>query len=186
MEFLKKIFDTSPFRMERKYNLYTIWKTYVPTIYGCEKRTEIMNGIIKVSKVDSRAVLPKKAHDDDAGFDLTIIEKLKDVGSDTALYRTGLKFQFFEPRYYLGLYARSSLVKSGYIITNSVGIIDPNFLGEVLVCLTKVDPNAKDIECPIKVAQLIPHKIEDFKMKIVELSEFEDTERGTGGFGSTG
>ena len=83
------------------------------------------------------AVIPSRAHSLDSGYDLTIIDVVKDYGK-TKLYGTGIKIQPPEGIYF-DMVARSSISKIGYILSNSVAIIDNQFRGELLVALTKID-----------------------------------------------
>ena len=139
---------------------------------------------IKVEVVDDNGVVPSKNLHSDAGFDVTIIRKIRDINSTTALYGTGIKVQPSKPGFYFEMFARSSLVKSGYIITNSVGIIDEGYIGELMVSLTKVAPEAPDIQLPARVAQLI---VKDNWLPEVEVVDsLDDTERGENGWGSSG
>ncbi len=79
--------------------------------------------------------------------------------------------------------ARSSLAKTGYIISNCVGIIDPSYTGNLLISLTKIDDSLPDITLPCKPAQLI------FAPAVWSIpisgNVVSDTARGDGGFGST-
>ena len=74
--------------------------------------------MLKVFKNDENAVIPAKAFEEDAGYDLTIIKKLKDFNSKTSLYDTGIKIEIDEA-YYTEIVPRSSISKSGYILANN-------------------------------------------------------------------
>ena len=87
------------------------------------------------------------------------------------------------PGYYTEIVARSSIVKTGYILTNGIGIIDPSYRGTLRICLTKVDDTKPDITVPFRLAQLIVRKIEN--IDIIKVQELSETDRGDGGFGST-
>lgn len=134
------------------------------------------------TKLRPDAVVPSKARASDAGYDLTVTHVAKALSDNVALYGTGLAI---EPPfgYYFDLVPRSSISKTGYMLANSTGIIDPTYRGEVLVALRRVDSAATDLELPLRVAQLIPRPIIHFDVIEVELSE---TTRNDGGFGSTG
>ena len=80
---------------------------------------------------------------------------------------------------------RSSIIKSGYILANSVGVIDQGYTGEILVPLLKVDENQPDLELPKVMVQLIPRRWYHFSIKEGEKG-LNETSRGQGGFGSTG
>jgi deoxyuridine 5'-triphosphate nucleotidohydrolase len=137
---------------------------------------------IRVQRVHPDAQLPKKERISDSGYDLTLLYAKTSWGR-TVLYGTGL---IVEPPlgWYLDVVPRSSIIKRGYILANSVGIIDRSYRGEILVPLIKIDPEAPDLELPARVAQLIPRPIVHFPLH--ESQELSATERGAGGFGSTG
>lgn len=139
---------------------------------------------IKIFKTDVEAIVPTKHRESDVGFDLTIIKESKRFNDKTVLYDTGIKLDI-PNGYYVEIVPRSSLSKSGYMLANSVGIIDQSYRGNIFVALTKVVENADDIVLPFKCCQMIVRK--QIYARIIESSEeFEDTERNAGGFGSTG
>lgn len=128
------------------------------------------------------AVAPKRAHTSDSGYDLVLLDVVKEVGN-VKYYTTGI--QVSPPNgYYFDLVARSSLTKTGHILANSVGIIDQNYRGDVIVPLVKVDAAADDITCPSRLVQLVPRRWH--YMAMVETSDLDSTTRDFGGFGSTG
>lgn len=130
---------------------------------------------------DPAAVVPKRAHVTDAGFDLTVIKALKKVG-DTTFYDTGIAV-VPDDGFYCKIYPRSSISKTGYIMANSTGIIDCDYRGNLIIALTKIDKYAPDLELPCRIAQLIPEKMIYGSMQVVD--ELDKTQRGEGGFGST-
>ena len=139
---------------------------------------------LKVVLDDQNAILPSKIRASDVGFDLTIIKKFKDLSPNTALYETGIRIQ--PPfGYYVEIVPRSSLSKTGYIQTNSVGIIDPNYLGTLKVPLTKIDASAPDLVFPFTGSQLIIRCYQHCAVRKVEAGELTSTSRDVGGFGST-
>ena len=88
--------------------------------------------------------------------------------------------------YYTKIVPRSSLVKSGYMLSNSIGIIDGSFRGSLKVVLTKVDDSFPDLTLPFCCAQLIIDKHMHYTMnEIKSVAELGVTARGEGGFGST-
>jgi dUTP pyrophosphatase len=140
---------------------------------------------IKVVKTVEDAVIPSKAFDTDAGYDLTIIKKLKDFNSKTSLYDTGIKIEIDEG-YYTEIVPRSSISKFGYILANNVGIIDNHYRGNLMIALTKIADDAPEIELPFKCCQLIVRKqIYSNLIEITDETLLTDTDRNTGGFGST-
>ena len=155
--------------------------------------TEIFSGFLqplntgytlqcKIKKTLPNAVVPSRAHYSDSGYDLTLVKHVKTVG-DVMFYDTGI---VVEPPhgYYFDLVPRSSISKTGYMLANSVGIIDQNYRGNILVPLRKISKESKDIELPAKVVQLIPRQWVNFQLLETECSN--STMRGEGGFGSTG
>lgn len=135
----------------------------------------------KFTKLRDDAVAPIRAHNSDSGFDITIVDVHKTVG-DVTFYNTGIKVE--PPHgYYFELVPRSSISKTGYMLANSIGIIDQNYRGEVLVALRKVDKKSENLKLPIKIAQLIPKQW--YNMEFEEVSQCKDTMRSEGRFGST-
>lgn len=139
--------------------------------------------VLKFVKADPKAITPTKGHPSDAGYDLTILRKYKDLDDTTALYDTGICIQI-DKGYYTELFPRSSISKSGYAFANSVGVIDSSYRGRIYVALRKSNPKAPDIQFPYRCAQLIIRK--QYSASVVEVDSLEDTVRGDGGFGSTG
>jgi len=136
-------------------------------------------------RTEENAVVPIKANWSDVGYDLSIIKKVKDFNSKTALYDTGIKI-LLEFGYYAEIVPRSSISKSGYILSNNIGIIDNSYRGNLLIALTKIADDAIEIEYPFKCCQLIFKKQIYVNMKEVPNSDFESTKRNEGGFGSSG
>ena len=131
------------------------------------------------------AVVPSKAHQSDTGFDLTIIDVVKRIDDKTALYGTGIK-AVPPAGFYFEIVPRSSISKTGYILSNNIGIIDQSYRGELLVALTKVNPDSPDIELPCRIAQLVPREYVHFIPTVVSEESISETSRGAGGFGSSG
>jgi deoxyuridine 5'-triphosphate nucleotidohydrolase len=140
---------------------------------------------IKVFRKDPRAIVPSKKRGSDVGYDLTVISYVEDMGNNTYLYDTGLVVQ--PPNgYYIEIAPRSSFSKSGYILSNSVGFIDPPYLNTLKVPLTKKHPDVPDLQLPFTGFQLILRKHEHGHVVEVTQEELISTSRGLGGFGSTG
>jgi dUTP pyrophosphatase len=138
--------------------------------------------MIHFKKTRLDAITPFKKLKEDSGYDLTLLEKIKTIGN-VEMYETGI---IIKPPsgYYFDMVPRSSIIKSGYILANSVGVIDSLYRGSIKVPLIKIDKNKPNLELPIRLVQLIPRKIEHFEIK--EVKELDDTERGNNGFGSSG
>ena len=139
---------------------------------------------IKVYKSDKDAIIPSKAFEEDAGYDLTIIKKLKDFNSKTSLYDTGIKIEVDEG-YYTEIVPRSSISKFGYILANNVGIIDNHYRGNLMIALTKIADDAPEIELPFKCCQLIVRKQIFSNLYEIADDNLSSTVRNDGGFGST-
>ena len=152
-----------------------------------------LNPVLKIYKVDTDAVVPSKNNYSDTGLDLTIIKEYKRLNSDTVLYDTGIKLEI-PNGYYVEIVPRSSISRSGYILANSVGIIDQGYTGNLYVALRKINNDCDDLVMPYKCCQIIMKKqiypkivIENLVSKDVELQtdNYATTSRGSGGFGST-
>lgn len=142
--------------------------------------------VCKVRKTHMNAILPSKLRASDAGYDLTVIQESKKWLHDITLYDTGIQI-CMDRGYYAEIVPRSSLSKSGYMLANSVGVIDENYRGNIYVALIKVDPDASPIELPFRCCQILFKR--QLHMDIVEVDREEElnhTVRQNGGFGSTG
>lgn len=133
-------------------------------------------------KDDPNAVTPTRGTNMAVGYDLTAISVAKKISERTTLYDTGICVQP-PPGYYTEILPRSSLSKTGYVLSNSVGTIDPDYTGRLLIALTKVDDSLPDLELPFTKCQLVLRKFESFRL--IETDKLTETERGDGGFGST-
>ena len=135
-----------------------------------------------VKKLREDAVIPKKAHITDTGYDLWVLDEYKRLDNGVVMYSTGLQI---EPPsgFYFEIVPRSSIIKSGHIQANSVGVVDYGYRGELFVPLLKVDENSPDLELPKKIGQLVLRQINT--CEFVETDNLNGTRRGEGGFGST-
>ena len=159
------------------------------SIYNFLNNEEI-EPILKIYKVDEKAVIPSKNNYSDAGLDLTIISENKRLNSDTILYDTGIKIEI-PNGYYVEIVPRSSISRSGYMLANSIGIIDQGYTGNLYVALRKINNECEDLVLPYKCCQIIMKK--QIYPKIIIRDDtnnteikIQDTSRGEGGFGSTG
>ena len=135
---------------------------------------------VKIKKLHPDAVIPKYAKKGDAGMDLTAVDVMADGG--TLTYKTGIAIQI--PPWHVGLlFPRSSVYKTGQTLTNCVGVIDSGYRGEIMMKYT-LSPYQREYEIGDRVGQIIimPHPRIDFE----EVDELTATERGAGGYGSTG
>jgi len=130
------------------------------------------------------AIMPTKKIID-VGYDLTIVSVAKQLTPLTTMYETHVSLEI-PLGYYVELIPRSSISKTGYMLANNVGIIDPGYTGTLKVPLVKMDQSMPDIELPMRIAQLIlkPYVVSEAYDATHE--ERVGTDRGSGGFGSTG
>jgi dUTP pyrophosphatase len=138
---------------------------------------------LKVIKLDENAVMPTRAHADDIGYDLTAIGLYKRLSDRTVIYNTGISVKP-PPGKYIEILPRSSLTKTGYMLANSVGTIDPGYTGDLLIAVRKIDDSFPDLEVPFTRFQMVMRDAHLYDLEVV--TEFaEETKRGSGGFGST-
>ena len=137
---------------------------------------------IKFKKLCAEAVMPTKAHQSDAGADLTATSKHWDDEKQCWIYGTGIATEI--PEGYVGLvFPRSSIRKYGLALANSIGVIDSGYRGEIM-CSFKPSGTCPTYNVGDKIAQMIimPYP----EINYVEATELSDSERGEGGHGSTG
>ena len=145
-----------------------------------------MTAPVSVQLLDPRAKLPAYGSPDAAGADLYVLTDgpVTIAPGETVLLHTGLAFAI--PKGYVGLVcARSSLgAKKGLAPANKVGIIDADYRGEVRVALHNPGGVPQVVEDGDRVAQLliVPYLTAEF----IRTDELDATQRGSGGFGSTG
>lgn len=140
--------------------------------------------VVKFKKLIENAVTPTKAHETDAGFDLTATSKIIDDECNI-VYGTGIAVEI--PNGYVGLlFPRSSIAKKSLILSNSVGVIDSGYRGEIMAKfkIALHPDNIATYNVGERIAQLIITPIPD--VEFVEVSELNDSDRGVGGYGSTG
>lgn len=138
--------------------------------------------VLKIVLSRPDAVLPTKGHPDDAGYDLTAIELVGKLSAGVWLYDTGVKVAP-SPGYHVEVFPRSSISKTGYVLANSIGLIDNSYRGTIMIALRKVDAKAPTLALPARIAQIVVRKTEEVELQVVD--ELDSTERGEGGFGST-
>ena len=158
---------------------------------------------VRFKKLNEKAVMPTKAHATDAGFDLTATSREVDEESGSVVYGTGIAVEI--PEGYVGLvFPRSSICKKDLALSNAVGVIDAGYRGEIMAkfkfCIKagvhKVEgagehifaktvyPGNRVYEVGDRIAQLIilPYP----EVEFVEADSLGGSERGKGGYGSTG
>ncbi len=138
---------------------------------------------LKIKKVRENAKLPTRGTVGSAGLDLyaCIDEPITLKKGDKAIIPTGIAIGLDDPHYAAFIYARSGLaIKHGIGLLNSVGVIDSDYRGEVI---KQTDPEYT-IEPFERIAQMVISPVE--LPEIVEVDSLDETDRGAGGFGSTG
>ena len=137
---------------------------------------------IRFKKLNEDAVMPTKAHASDAGFDLTATSRMYD-NNNCYVYGCGLAVEI--PEGYVGLvFPRSSNAKKDLLLSNSVGVIDSGYRGEIMAKFKALRPFPQMYGIGERFAQLIIMPIPDIEWE--EAEELSDSERGTGGYGSSG
>ena len=141
---------------------------------------------VKIKKLNSKAMLPTYGSEYSAGADLyaCMEETVTIQPGETVLIKTGLAMAI--PEGYAGLiYARSGLAtKKGLAPANKVGVVDADYRGEVMVPLHNHSRVAVEVEHGERIAQMVITPFLTAEYMLAE--ELDETERGEGGFGSTG
>lgn len=137
---------------------------------------------INIKLLSETAKVPTKAHATDAGFDLYADSIITDNDSiDKITYGTGIALEI--PDGFVGLiFPRSSIVNKGLSLRNSVGVIDASYRGEIKAVFTLLSSNVYSIGD--RIAQIVFLKLPEVNLNVT--SELSNTDRGAGGFGSSG
>lgn len=140
--------------------------------------------LLKVHKIHEDAILPNYAHESDAGLDLYSVEELMLEPGETKLVKTGIRIELpknteaqVRPRSGLAL-------KHSITLLNTPGTIDEGYRGEIGVIMINHGKNPFRVEKAMKIAQLVVKPV--WRVDVEEVSNLSSTERGEGGFGSTG
>ncbi|PIA14824.1 dUTPase-like protein, partial [Coemansia reversa NRRL 1564] len=136
---------------------------------------------LKVQLLHDKAVLPNKAHDDDAGFDVSCVEPIDIAPKTQVTVPIGIAAKAPKGTF-LQLVPRSRLAKKG--VTLLGGIVDTGYHGKIKVMLLNTGSAMVSLACGDRVAQLIPVKIE--LPSAMQVDQLNETERGSAGFGSSG
>ena len=142
--------------------------------------------ILKIFRMEHNKSVPEYKTQGAAGMDLcaAIDEPITLQPLERKLIPTGLKIEL-EHGYEAQIRPRSGLsIKHGITLINCVGTVDEDYIGEVCVGLVNVSNEPYTIEPQERIAQMVIAKYEQAKIEVV--TELSDTERGAGGFGSTG
>ena len=137
---------------------------------------------VKVRKMHPRAVLPTYAKEGDAAMDMYAAEVMKNKYGNY-VYLTGVALEI--PPGFVGLlFPRSSVSKTSMSLANSVGVVDSGYRGEIMFKYRHINNLNPFYKTGERVGQLmiIPYP----KIELIEVEELSTTDRGDGGFGSTG
>ncbi len=140
---------------------------------------------LEVKRLDPWLPLPSYAHEGDAGLDLCAAADVIIEPGQRALVSTGVAVAI--PDGHAGfVQPRSGLaIRSGLSFVNTPGLIDSRYRGEIKVVAVNLDPEAPiELRRGDKIAQLVIQRVE--RAEVVDVDALSETERGEGGFGSTG
>jgi len=139
--------------------------------------------LVKIKKTHPDAKIPAYAKSGDVGLDLVAISKEFDEKSGCLIFGTGVAFEI--PEGFAGLVMpRSSIFKTPLMLANGIGLIDSGYRNEIKVIFRPIDRARNNYEIGDRIAQILilPYP----KIELKETDELSETERGDGGFGSTG
>ncbi len=145
--------------------------------------------VIKVKRLVPEAKLPVRAHFDDKGADVFAVSRsimmMFEGGTDVLCYGTGLALEI-PTGYSVMVLPRSSVYKTGMTMCNSLGLIDSGYRGEVKATFY-ANPFSHPYEVPSDkpIVQFVVPECLATDVEFVEVDELSESERGTGGFGST-
>jgi dUTP pyrophosphatase len=139
---------------------------------------------LKLKKLSPLALIPQYQTSQSAGFDLHSIEDIVLLPGERKLISTGLSFEIPQG-YEIQIRPRSGLAyKHGISVLNSPGTIDSDYRGEIKVLLINYSDEEFEIKLGDRIAQAIIQKV--IQAQFIEVDSLNNTERGDGGFGSTG
>ena len=154
------------------------------------KRTTILQGDfmkLYIKKLKNNAIIPKQQTAGSAGYDLSACIDSPVIINPGEIKKipTGLSVALDENNAVILIYARSSLAtKFGLTLANCVGVVDSDYRGEIIVAMINQGNLPYTINNGERIAQMVITPI--YTPEIVQTDELSETERGTGGFGSTG
>jgi dUTP pyrophosphatase len=136
----------------------------------------------KITKTHSDAILPVYATEGSSGMDIVAINKTVLLPHEVTKVNTGISISC-PKQFEFQIRSRSGLASQGIFVINSPGTIDSDYRGEVCILLMNTNPEPFIVEKGMRIAQMILCPV--IKCSWQEDS-LDETERGTGGFGSTG
>lgn len=138
--------------------------------------------VIKIKKIHKDAIIPQYAHKGDAGMDLYTVESFTIAPNERQSVPIGLAFEI--PEGYAGLIWDKSGLSHQYGIKTFGGVIDFSYRGEIRIGVINLSDKIYTFKKRQKIAQILIQKIEEAEVK--ENEQLSETERGDGGFGSSG
>lgn len=170
---------------EKKQNLMASLFEPINEIFNSALEAYLAHDIVVKIKLDDGAQVPTYAHDTDAAADLYAADTITiPAHSTSTMVRTGVHLGLPEG-WMAMIFPRSSIgAKTGLRLSNSAGIIDSDYLGPLGVLYDNISDSDYTINAGDRIAQLMVMPSYHFKAEVVEA--LEDTERGEGGFGSSG
>jgi dUTP diphosphatase len=140
---------------------------------------------LKVRRLDARARLPTRAYPGDAGLDLYALEDGALEPGERASVRTGIAVEIPDGEAGLVLPRSGLAARHGIALVNAPGLIDSGYRGEIVVLLLNTDPSVRfQMAAGDRIAQLVLVKVQT--PEVVEVEALAVSERGAGGFGSSG
>ena len=140
---------------------------------------------VSVKRLDRELPLASYAHAGDAGLDLYAAENVSLAPGERALVPTGIAIAI--PEGFAGFVQPRSgrALRDGLSFPNTPGLIDSHYRGEIKVIVVNLDPHAEiHVQRGERIAQLVIQRVE--RAELIEVAELDQTQRGEGGFGSTG
>jgi dUTP pyrophosphatase len=140
---------------------------------------------LPVRRLDERAKLPTRAHDGDAGLDLYALEDAELIPGARAQVRTGIAVEIPDGHAGLVLPRSGLAARHGIALVNAPGLIDSGYRGELQVLLLNTDrEQAYAVRAGERIAQLVVVAVGS--PQAIEVTELSHSDRGAGGFGSSG
>lgn len=147
--------------------------------------TELGRGRLHVRRLDDRALLPTRAYPGDAGLDLYALEEATLAPGERASIGTGVAVEIPDGQAGLVLPRSGLATRHGIALVNAPGLIDSGYRGELRVLLLNTDRDEPfTVVRGERIAQLVLVRIET--PDVIEVDELATSERGAGGFGSSG
>ena len=141
---------------------------------------------VRIARIHPDAMLPVQGSELAAGFDLHSVERIEVKKGTTEMLPTGLVLAI-PPGWEGQVRCRSGLGKRGLILPNGVGTIDADYRGELMVLSHWIgNDDSFVVEKGERIGQLLIKRVPDIRFVEVERESLDDTDRGEGGFGSTG